>query len=256
MHSISCFPINCSELFQSWVAVYRKKIFLLLITFKRLRPLQVREGLRRLRARRLSDLKLVATAPARSLAGLCLRGRGQSWAGRSRLCARGGAGGALAAAGNGAARGALARLRGPRRSRGVPPCGPHLSSCPRIAPAPGWARAPRAGPGPGPGYCYCCRCCSGCWPRARRGRGAAAARRKTATAAPSTPSRRASAVCSARTMCALLRRWALGQRPRSPCPGRRAPGAGAGLGRARPPVRGVGVSGTGVLGTGVLSLHP
>lgn len=110
---------------------------------------------------------------------------------------------------------------------------------PLITPALGWEHAPRVGPRPGLGFCCCCcRCCSGCWPPARRRRGAEAAPRRTATAALSTPSRRASAACSARTTCASLRRWASGPRPRSPCPGRRAPGAGAGLGRARPPGRG------------------
>lgn len=117
----------------------------------------------------------------------------------------------------GAARGSGARQRGPRRSRGVPPCGPHPSPQLDIPLASGWARASRAGPEPGLGSCCCC-CCSGCWPRGRRERGAAAAPRRTATAAQSTPSRRASAACSARTTCAPLRRWAPGPRLRSPCP--------------------------------------
>lgn len=124
---------------------------------------------------------------------------------------------------------------------------------PRIPPALGWEHAPRVGPRPGLGSCCCCRCCSGCWPPARRRRGAEAAPRRTATAALSTPSRRASAACSARTTCASLRRWVSGPRPRSPCPGRRAPGAEAGLGRARPPRRGRGVP---IPGTGVAGLRP
>ena len=214
-------------LLQAWVAFYRKvKNKNYFSKEKRLKPHQVREDFRGVGAGRSSTSQPpLALPPGRQRVPRpgAERGVGRAFeplrAGRGRW--RGGGGGGAV---RGAALGHRACQRGLHRSRGVPPCGSHPSHGPRIPPAPGWARALRADPGPRLGSCCCC-CCSGCWPRACKGRGAAAAPRRTATAARSTPSRRASAACSARTTCAPLRRWAPRPRPRSPCRSRRAPGA-------------------------------
>lgn len=80
----------------------------------------------------------LSRAPARSSAGPASGGGARRGAGSRRAFARGrgrwrgGGGGGGGGARAGAARGPLARQRDPRRSRGVPPCGPHPSSRPDI----------------------------------------------------------------------------------------------------------------------------